>query len=98
MLDGRHRDAGEMGQLAAELVVLDGGSHDGAAAMDPQQCGCPVGQAGRTMQADLDVFVDRDHRYIAQPAGVAEKPHDGPLGLIAAMQRVAPGQKAGHVT
>jgi hypothetical protein len=92
----RQRNAGEMGQLAAVLVVLDSGTHQRAAAVDPQQRGCPVGKAGWTMQANRDVFVDRDDRYVADPAGVAHQLHDCALEFVTVVQSVSAGQEARH--
>lgn len=70
MFDRRDRDAGELRQLAQILVVLGGVAHDGAAAVDPQQRRCVVGKAGRTVQADADVLVDRGHRHGADAAAL----------------------------
>lgn len=96
MFDRRDRDAGELRQLAQILVVLGGVAHDGAAAVDPQQRRCVAGKAGRTVQADADVLVDRGHRHRADAPGVAHQVHDGALQLQTAVQGVAPGQKSSH--
>lgn len=92
----RNRDTGALRQLPQVLIVLGGMTHDRAAAVDPQQRGCVVGQAGRAMQTDTDVLVDSGHRHGADAARVAHQVHKGALEFQAAMQGVAARHESSH--
>jgi hypothetical protein len=49
------------------------------------------------METNLDMFIDRDNRYVTDPARVPHQQRKCPLDFVAAMQGVSPGQEASHV-
>jgi hypothetical protein len=49
------------------------------------------------MQANLDVFVDGDNGYGAEPARVTHQLRERPLNFVAAVQGIPPGQEASHL-
>ena len=97
MFDGRHRDTGEVGQLAAIFVVLDSGTHQRAAAVDPQQRRRAVGKPGGTMQADRDVVVDCGNLDAADPARASHQLDEFALEFETTMQGVPARQEAGKL-